>query len=435
MDFQSSVESIDEVTRKIVVVVGKDRVAKEYQSSVRQVGRTAQVAGFRRGKVPTQMVERLMGDRIKYDITNRLITEGLRSALETHNLNAIGQPQVDLKEMQTQNDLEFTATVEILPEPQIGSYFDRSIEVEKKTVDESDVAKALEQLTESRAQLDPIEGRTIIEAGDVAALTVSIKIEDGEFSQAEPFVDQIGSGRLSKQVEEQLVGLEANTDKEIEIVGDDEHPIDDIRGKKAVYKVVIHGIYSKILPTIDDDFAKSLDMDVETVAELNQALKTKLVDEAESNAKSDAQVALLDLLVKENDFKIPQSLVDDEIRDIIVRMGFINKKMNPEDLDIVPFRQYFQDAATKRIQTAIVVDRIGVQEDVKVEDADTKAMLEKIAEQNGVTVEVATKTLLDKSRRAGFLSEVRRTKILDMLMARTTVKYQPKKEAQGEKSK
>jgi trigger factor len=435
MDFQSSVESIDEVTRKIVVVVGKERVAKEYQSSVKQVGRTAQVAGFRRGKVPAQMIERLMGDRIKYDITNKLINEGLRSAFETHNLNTIGQPQVDLKEMQTHNVLEFTATVEVLPEPQVSSYFDRSIEVEKREIEEADVAKALEQLTESRAQLNPIEGRTILESGDVVALSVSIKVDDGDFSQPEPFVDQIGSGRLSKQVEAQLVGLEVKTEKEIEIVGDDEHPIESIRGKKAVYKLDIHGIYSKILPAIDDDFAKSLDMKVETVAELNQALKTKLVNEAESSAKSDAQVALLELLVKENEFKIPQSLVNDEIRDMIARMGFANKGIDPENIDVAPFRQYFEEAATKRIKTAILVDRVGVQEGVKVEEADTKSMLAKIAEQNGVTVEVATKTLLDKSRRAGFLAEVRRTKILDMLMDKTSVKYVPMKKAEGEKNK
>jgi FKBP-type peptidyl-prolyl cis-trans isomerase (trigger factor) len=131
----------------------------------------------------------------------------------------------------------------------------------------------------------------------------------------------------------------------------------------------------------------------------------------------------LDLLVKENEFKVPGTLVDDEIREMVVRMGFGGKGAAPEEIDVTPFRQYFEEAATKRIRTAIIVDRIGMQEEVKVEEADTKAMLARVAEQNGVSVEVATKALLDKSRIGGFLSEVRRTKILDMLMARTQVKY------------
>ncbi|MFN4895190.1 MAG: trigger factor [Pseudomonadota bacterium] len=436
MDFESSVQDIDEVTKKITVVVGKDRVSKEYESSVKQVGRTARVDGFRPGKVPRQMVERLLGDRIKFDITNKLINEGLRAAFETHSLNTIGQPQIDLKEMQTQKELEFTATVELLPEPKISAYFDRSVEVEKKDVGDADVNQAIEQLAESRAQLTPIEGRTVVESGDVIACSVSIKVEDGEFSPAEPFVDQVGSGRLSKQVEQQLVGLDVKAgEKEFEIVADDEHPIEGMRGKKAVYKVVPHGIYSKQLPTVDDEFAKSVGMEVESVSALKEKVRTQLVENAETTAKNDAQGALLDLLVKENEFKVPGTLVDDEIREMVVRMGFGGKGAAPEEIDVTPFRQYFEEAATKRIRTAIIVDRIGMQEEVKVEEADTKAMLARVAEQNGVSVEVATKALLDKSRIGGFLSEVRRTKILDMLMARTQVKYLSQKEKGSSKKK
>jgi len=429
MDFQSSVQDIDEVTKKITVVVGKERVSREYETSVKQLGRTARVDGFRQGKVPRQMVERLFGDRIKFDITNKLINEALRSAFDEFKLNTIGQPQIDLKEMVTQSDLEFAATVELIPEPKISSYFDREVEVEKKDIGDKDVEEALTQLAESRAQLNPIEGRTKLEEGDVAALSVSIKVEDGEFSQAEPFVDQVGSGRLSKQVEAQLVGLETKAEKEIEIVADDEHPIEGMRGKKATYKVVLHGIYSKQLPAMDDDFAKSVGMDVETLPALREKLKSQLVERAESEFKSASQMALLDLLVKENEFKLPPSLVDDEMREMIARMGFAGKDVSVENIDVEPFRKFFEESAVKRIRTAIIVDRIGAQEDVKVEEADTKAMIAKVAEEHNVTVEVATKALLDRSRVGGFLAEVRRTKIMDMLMARTKVKQVAAKEA------
>jgi FKBP-type peptidyl-prolyl cis-trans isomerase (trigger factor) len=140
---------------------------------------------------------------------------------------------------------------------------------------------------------------------------------------------------------------------------------------------------------------------------------------------------LLDLLVKENEFKVPPSLVDDEIREMVVRMGFAGKNAAPEDVDVTPFRQYFEEAALKRIRSAIIVDRIGVQEEVKVEEADTRSMLAKVADQNGVSIEVATKALLDRSRIAGFLSEVRRTKILEMLMAKTKVECVPAKKDSG----
>jgi trigger factor len=435
MDFQSSVQDIDEVTKKVTVVVGKDRVAQEYETSVKQVGRTARIDGFRPGKVPRHMVERLLGDRIKFDITNKLINEGLRTAFEQHKLNTIGQPQIDLKEMQTAKELEFSATVELVPEPKISNYLDRAIEVEKTEVTEKDVQAAFDQLVESRAELTPVEGRTEATKDDVAALSVAIKVEDGEYSRPEPFVDQLGSGRLSQQVEDQIVGMAVQGTKEIEIVADDQHPIEGFRGKKVAYNVTLHGIYSKKLPTVDDAFAKTLGMDVDTVDALKAKLKTQLVEKAENDLKNNTQAALLDLLVKENQFKVPPSLVDDEIREMVVRMGFAGKDADPEQVDVSRFRQYFEETALQRIRTAIVVDRIGAQEEVKVEEADTKAMIAKVAEHNQVTVEVATKALLDRSRIAGFISEVRRTKILDLLMARTKVNYIAPKSDSGSKKK
>jgi trigger factor len=433
MDFQSSVQDIDEVTKKITVVVGKARVVQEYETSVKQVGRTARIDGFRPGKVPRHMVERLLGDRIKFDITNKLINEGLRSAFEQHKLNTIGSPQIDLKEMQTAKELEFTATVELVPEPKIEKYLDRSVEVEKGEVSDADVQAAFDQVVESRAELTPVEGRTEAQSGDVVALSVAIKVDDGEFSRPEPFVDQLGLGKLSTQVEEQVVGLAVQGTKDIEIVADDSHPIEGLRGKKLAYQVTLHGIYSKKLPTVDDAFVKTLGLDVDTVDALRAKIKTQLVEKAEAELKGRTQAALLDLLVQENEFKVPPSLVEDEIREMVVRMGFAGKDVDPQTVDVAPFKQYFEETALKRIRTAIVVDRVGIQEDVKVEEADTKAMIAKVAAENNVSVEVATKALLDKSRIGGFIAEVRRTKVLDLLIARTKVTYTaPKKAKKGE---
>jgi trigger factor len=423
MDFQSSVQDIDEVTKKITVVVGKERVVREYESSVSEVGKTARIDGFRPGKVPRQMVERLLGDRIKFDITNKLINEGLRSAFEQHKLNTVGQPQIDLKEMQVAKELEFSATVELWPEPEIKNYLDRSVEVERKDVTDQDVQAAFDQVVESRAELTPIEGRTEAADGDVVALSVSIKVEDGEFSRPEPFVDQLGLGRLSKQVEKEIVGLSTQGIKDIEIVADDEHPVEGLRGKKVAYQITLHGLYSKKLPNIDDEFAKSLNMGVESVSALREKIQGQLKDNAEAETKNRSQGGLLELLVKENSFKVPQTLVDEEIREMVARMGLAGKNADPEQIEVEPFRQYFEETALQRLRTAIIVDRIGAQEQIKVEDSDTKKMIADIAEKNNVTVEVATKALLDKSRIAGFISEVRRTKVLDLLMGRTKVTY------------
>jgi trigger factor len=429
MDFQSSVQDIDEVTKKITVVVGKSRVVKEYEDSVKQVGRTARLDGFRPGKVPRKMVERLMGDRIKFDITNKLINEGLRSAFEEHKLDTVGQPQIDLKDMEIAKDLEFTAVVELYPQPAISNYLNRSIKVGKKTIVDKDVEEAISRISESRAELKPIEGRTQAALDDVAALSVSVQIEEGEFSRPEPFVDQLGLGRLSKEAEEQFVGLSIGESKDVTIVAKEDHPNENLRGKKLTYRGNLHGLYSKTLPTLDDAFAKSLGMGVETMDALRAKVKEQLIQEAEDDARGESQSELLNLLIKENPFKVPSSLVDDEIRGLVARYGFAGKGAQPESIDVSLFRPQFEEVATNRIRSAIIIDRIGSQEEIKVEDSDREAMIEKVANQNGTTVEAAKKALLDKSRIMSFLLEVRRTKILDFLMAKTKVDFVKPEEA------
>lgn len=429
MDFQSSIQDIDEVTKKITVTVGKDRVVREYEDSVKQVGRTASIKGFRPGRVPRHMVERLMGDRIKFDITNKLINEGLRSAVEEHKLDTVGEPQIDLKEMQTAKELEFCATVEMYPQPTIANYLNRSIKVVKKTVSDKDVEAAFERLADSRAQLKPIEGRTEAALGDVVALSVSIQVDEGEPSRPEPFVEQLGSGKLSKEAEEKFVGLVVGESRDVTITGGEDHPSEDLRGKKLTYKGQLHGLYSKEMPTLDDAFAKSLGMEVETIDALKAKLREQLVAQAERDTKAETQGELLNLLVQENQFKLPSSLIDDEVRQIVSRYGFAGRGASPESIDVKQFRPQFEEFATNRIRSAIIIDRIGAQEEIKVEESDREAMIARVAEENGMTIEAAKKALLDKSRIMSFLLEVRRTKILDFVMAKTTVDFVSEKDS------
>ena len=423
MDFQASVVDIDEVTKQISVTVPQERVAKEYETSVMSVSKTAKLNGFRAGKVPRHMVERLMGDRIRYDVANRLINESLRGAFEQHKLEVVGEPEVDLKEMEPAKALEFTAKVALYPQPTISNYLNRKVEVVKKAVGDKEVEESLVRLREAKAELKPIEDRKIAEKGDVVALSVGIQVEGGEPSRPEPFVDELGAGKLSADVEAQIAGMTVNDSKEISIVAPADHANPEMAGKNLVYNVTLHGIFTKNMPDLTDDIVKTLGLGVESVDALKTKIREQLTQQAEEDMKNEAQGALLDLLVKENTFKVPQVLVDEEIRGIVARYGFAGREVNPETIDIAPFRSQFEEFALNRIRCANIIDRVGSTEEIKVEETDRDKMIQRIAEQNGSTVEAARKALLEKSRIMSFLLEVRRTKILEHLMAKTTVEH------------
>ena len=423
MDFESSVVDIDEVTKQISVTVPKERVSKEYEASVSQVSRTAKLKGFRPGKVPRHMVERMMGDRIRYDVANRLINEGLRGAYEQHKLEVVGEPEVDLKEVEPAKALEFTAKVALYPQPAISNYLNRSVKVAKKEIGDKEVSESLERLRESKAELKPIEDRKQAQKKDVVALSVAVQVEGGEASRPEPFVDELGLGKLPAAVEDAIVGMNVGDSQDIQTAIPEDHANADLRGKQTTHTVTLHGIFTKNMPEINDEFVQLTGMGVETVDALKAKLKEQLTTQATDELKNETQGALLDLLVKENPFKVPQVLVDDEIRGIVARYGFAGRDAKPESIDIQMFRPQFEEFALNRIRCAIIIDRIGSLEEIKVEESDRDKMIQSIAEQNGSTVEATRKSLLEKSRIMGFLLEVRRTKILEHLMDKTTVQY------------
>ncbi|MEN9846243.1 MAG: Trigger factor [Pseudomonadota bacterium] len=423
MDFQSSVVDIDEVTKQISVTVPQERVAEAYETSVKSVGKKAHMKGFRPGKMPRQMVERLMGDRIRYDVANRLIDEGLRGAFKQHNLEVVGEPEVELKEIEPAKALEFTAKVALYPQPTIANYLNRSVQVTKRVVGEKEVAEALERLLESRAEPKEITDRKIAEKGDVVALGVAIQVDGGEFSRPEPLIDELGAGKIPHDVEAQVAGMAVGDEKEFAGVGPDNHANPDVAGKNLVYRMVLHGLFAKNMPELTDDFVKTLGFEVETVEALKSKIQEELTEKADEDLKNDEQSALLDLLVKENPFKVPQVLVDEEIRGIVSRYGNGRRDVDPSLIDIAPFRSQFEELALSRIRCAIIIDRIGSTEGIQVEESDRNKMIERIAAQNGSTPEATRKMVHNRDRVMSFLLEVRRTKILEHLMAHTTVQY------------
>jgi trigger factor len=398
-------------------------VSKEYEAALSSVSRTAKIKGFRQGKVPRNIIERQMGDRLRFDVVNKLINEALKGAYDQHKLDVVGNPEVDFKDFDLSKAFEFSATVSLYPTPTIENYLNRTVKVAKKEVADKDVEQSLERLLESKAELKPIEDRKHAEKGDVVALAVEVKVEDGEFSRGEPFVDVLGSGKLSAAAEDQVVGMISGDTKEVSTVAGEDHPNPDLRGKSVTYRLTLHGMFTKTLPTLDDAFVQTLGFDVTTVDALKAKVKEELVKQVEADLKSETQGALLDLLVSENPFKVPAAMVDDEIRGLVARYGLAGRGAKPESIDVSLYRPQFEEFALNRIRCAIIIDRVGAAEKISVEEADREQMIERLAEQNGSSVEETRKAVLDRSRILSFLLEVRRTKILEHLMANTKVEY------------
>ncbi len=442
MDFKSSITDIDTVTKQFVVSIPADHVAKEAESALKGYASKTSIKGFRPGKAPRDLVEKLHGAEIRLEVANRLITSSLNDLIKEHKLDVVGDPDVKVDSLEPGKEIAYTAKVSIFPNPEIAAVDSFKVKVVRREVKDSDIEDVIEDMRKSRATPQKLAFRNTAKKDDVIDGMLAVEVEGEEAARPEPIAIVLGSGTLPADVEQQIEGMEVGQSKEIHSSIPATHPNEKLRGKPATFKITLNGLSERILPELNDAFAQSLNMGVGTVLELRMKIRTELQGFHEREVKKDIQAAVLDQLLEKHDFQVPQILMDDEIRSMLSRNGVLNQKHGDiSKLSMEPIREKLNDVAARRVRSAIIVDQIGKNEKLQASDDDINKALDDIAAQNGVTKEDVRKFFLNQERGLGFLLEITRNKVLEFLVSKAAVEYtDPKTEeskeaaAGGEKS-
>ena len=430
MNWDASVTEIDEVTTQFKVSIPADKVADEFDAAIASLQKNAKIKGFRPGKAPKQMVEKLHGSRVQFEVANRLISSSLQDLVNEHKIRMVGDPDIDIASMENGKPIEYTANVSIYPEPKITGLDKVEVSVPKREVSEEDIETVLNNFAQSKAKVEPLSFRTKAEKGDIINAVIEVNVEGEKPSPAEPVDIALGEGALPEEVEAKIIGLECGSTTEVEIVVADDFPIEDMRGKKSHYKVSLNSLSQKVLPEINDEFAKSIEFGGETLLELRMNIRERLEQEMERQSDMDKERAIVDRLLEKNPFKVPQAIVDDEIRYLLVQNGFIDpQKTNVKEISMEPFREQLQPVAEQRVRSSILIDRIAKTEDIKAEESDFEKAVKEMAESNNITEEEVKKYLADKNRALNFAVEITRNKVLKYLSEKAKVSFEtPKKE-------
>lgn len=432
MDTKSSLHDIDEVTKQLKVEIPIEMIDREIDTVLSNLSKTTKVKGFRPGKAPRQMVEQMHGERVRYEVANRLISSTLYDLVKKHQLDMIGDPEIDVSNFEAGKEIQYTANISLFPKPEVKNFSKFEVEVQKREVTPKDVDQVIDRIRTSKATTKKLDFRNKAQAGDVIDSMLEVKIEGvEEQTRPEPLVIGLGEGNLPKELEEGIIGMEIGQTKEIEGKMPEDHREESVRGKKTIFKVTLNSLSEKILPELDDDFAKTLEFGVQSVLELRLDITKRLEQENEKETKNDIQAAILAQLLDSTPFQVPQILVDEEIRQLISRSGIVDpSKTDLSKISVDPFRKELGEAATKRVRTAILVDRIGEVEKLAATEEDIDKSVAEIAEQNGISKEEVKKFFMDKERIVRFVLEITRNKVLDFLRERTTVKYTDKPKAE-----
>ena len=393
--------------------------AEKFENAMKKVyfqnAKYFNIPGFRKGKAPMNIVEKYYGAQIFYeDAFNDVATESYDEALKENKIEAVSRPQVEIKQMEKGKDVIFTAVVQTKPEVELGKY--KGIELKKieHNVEDKDIEHELGHMQEHNSRLITVEDRPL-EKGDIATIDFEGFVDGVAFEggKAEGHELEIGSGAFIPGFEDQLIGMEIDSDKEIKVTFPKEYFSKDLAGKEAMFKVKLHEIKKKELPKLDDEFAKDVS-EFDTLKELKEDIKAKMEKENEQKVKYETQEAAIKAVCEKVKVDIPSGMIEMEvenmINDIAQRLSYQGLKLD-QYLKMVgkteeELKKEYEPQAIEAIKSRLTLEAIIKAEKLEATEEEINAKLEEMAKSYGKKVEeIKDNENLNKYIKEGIESE------------------------------
>lgn len=374
---QVSVETLSDLERRVTVQVPAAKVAKEIDDRLQSLSRRVKIDGFRPGKVPLKLVKKIYGDQVRYEAISELMQHTLHDALVQEKLNPLGGPKVEPKNLEEGQDLEYSATFEVMPEFEPTGF--ESIQVERPTaeVTEQDVDAMIENLRQQRKTW------AIVEQPASEGHRVRIDFEgkiDGEpmaGGKGEDASLVLGEGSMLKDFESGITGLTAGAETEFDLTFPEDYHAREIAGKTARFWVKLNSVEEASLPEVDDAFAASFDVHEEGIAGLRRSLRENMERELLDGIKVAIKRQVMQGLLTANPIPTPQALVDLEIESLARQLPFPEnaKDEKSQQLKI----QLFEAEARRRVALGMLISQLAATQEIKVDEGRVRNQLESLA--------------------------------------------------------
>lgn len=378
-------------------------IEKAYKKNKNKIN----VQGFRKGKAPRAMIEKMYGVGVFYeDAANFIIPDAYEKAAKESELEIVSQPQVDVTQIEAGKPFIFTAEVAVKPEVTLGDY--KGIEVEKVTVEvtEEEITEEIDKVREQNSRTITVEDRAVKD-GDIVTIDFEGFVDGVAFEGGEgtDYPLAIGSHSFIDTFEEQLIDRNIGDDVEVNVTFPEEYQAPDLAGKAAVFKVKIKEIKVKELPNLDDDFAQDVS-EFETVGEYKDSIKAKILERKENAAKTAKEEAVMDKVIENATMEIPEPMIETQTRQmaddfaqrmqaqgLTVQQYFQYTGMNPQQ-----FLDQMKPQALKRIQSRLVLEAIAATEKIEATEDDFKVEIEKMASMYQMEVDKINELMGDAEK-------------------------------------
>ena len=402
------VETLEKNMAKLVIEVSAEEFEKALQAAYNKNKSKISIPGFRKGKVPRQMVEKMYGPSFFYeDAANMLIPVEYDKAAAECGLEIVSRPVIDVEQIEKGKAFIFTAEVAVKPEVTLGEY--KGIEVAKAEVEvtEEEVAAELEKEREKNARTISVEDRAV-ENGDMIMLDFEGFVNGVAFDggKGENYPLTIGSNAFIPGFEDQLVGAKIGEEVEVNVTFPEEYQAKELAGCPAVFKCKVNEIKVKELPELDDDFAQDVSK-FDTLAEYKEDIQAKLAANKADAAKRAKEDAVIEKIIENATMEIPEAMIDTQARQLVDEFA---QRVQAQGLSFEQYLQFtgmnldtaleqMKPNAVKRIQSRLVLEAVVKAENIEISDEDVKAEIAKMAETYKMDVEKLAEMMNDEEKK------------------------------------
>lgn len=419
------VEKLENNRAKLTIEVPAEEFDSAIEKAYQKNKSKMSVPGFRKGKVPRQMIEKMYGTGVFYeDAANIIIPDAYAREIENCDVEIVSQPTIDVTQIEKGKSFIFTATVALKPEVTLGKY--KGLEIEKTVAEVSDdeLNAELDKVREQNSRTIPVEDRAV-EDGDIATVDYEGFVDGVPFEggKGTDYPLTIGSHTFIDNFEEQLIGKNIGEETEVHVTFPEEYHAEELKGKPATFKVTVKEIKKKELPELDDDFAQDVS-EFDTLEEYKADVKKTLLENKEKQIKTDIENKAIEMIIEDSKMNIPEEMITEQCNQMADDFA---RRLQGQGLDI---EQYFKftgltaqkmledmkPQALKRIQSRLVLEAVAAAENIEVADEDVDKEIETMASMYQMEADKLKELISDREKKA-MKQDIAVSKAVDFVVA------------------
>ncbi|MEN8190520.1 MAG: trigger factor [Thermodesulfobacteriota bacterium] len=415
-----TVENLAELTRKVTITLPEADVQKKLKKAYDKLQRETKMKGFRRGKVPRTIIVKNFQPQVEGEVSEELVQNSYFDAIEKEKIEAVVHPEVSEPKFNDNGTFSYVAMVDVKPEFELNDY--KGLEVEKPSVEVSaeEVDTEIEAIRREMAPLKAVSDRAIVD-GDIVIVDFQGYHNGKAMKEVtnDNYSVEVGSGRIGVEFEEKLVGMKKDEEADHEVSFPEKYPNPVLAGKTVEFKVNIKDVKERVLVDLDDEFAKDVDGEYQSLDDLKNGIRENKQKELEAKAEGDLGDRIMHKLLETNAFDVPIRLVRFEVEEMIKQttqmleqqgMNLESAGLNREDL-----AEQNRETAEKRVRGDFILKKIAELEEIKVNDEDLDRGFKRIGDQYNMPVEQVKQYFSNRDDLLPFMNELLNEKTLAFL--------------------